>query len=197
MFPLAVVFIYLILKLGFTQSVESLGEYVGYIVEAIMVMVLGFYYRKRLNFKFNFKDEAVKSILPGLIAGFGFYVIARIASIPMPFDFTAIETLVFLLLIGPILEELIFRMALWFPILDLGKRRRYAVVGTSLLFSYAHFHAYWFVPPAFFTFIYYQSFYTILLGFYCAYRLVKINSLASPILVHMGFNLGFFIGSLV
>lgn len=192
--------IYLSIKFLYTQQLDSLGAYAGYVFEFLFVIIVGFYYRKRLNFKCDLSKELKVSFLPALVAGCLVFLLANPLQIPIPFDLNSGETILFLLFVGPILEEFIFRMALWHPIADISKKWNVqgasaALVVTSLLFSYAHFHSYWFVPEQFYPFIYYQTAYVIPLAFYCGYRMLKTGSLVSPIAVHMGFNLGFFIGS--
>jgi membrane protease YdiL (CAAX protease family) len=195
--PIAILFLclYIIVKFCFTQQLDSLGVYASYTFEAVFVTLVAFYYRKRLSFKFNWKDELKLSFTPALVLGFIVFLLARPLGISIPFDLRSKETILFLLFIGPVLEEFIFRMALWQPLMDLFKKQNVTLIITTLIFSYAHFHSYWFVPAQIFPFIYYQSTYVIFLALYCGYRLIKTNSMISPIAVHMGFNLGFFLGS--
>jgi membrane protease YdiL (CAAX protease family) len=64
---------------------------------------------------------------------------------------------------------------------------------SSLIFSYSHLHAIWFVPPEYDKFILYQTAYTLPLAFACAYVLRRQRSLLSSVAVHAAFNFGFFL----
>lgn len=196
-FAILILGIYILVKYCFTQQLDSIGAYTAYIFEAAFVLIVGLYYRKRIGFHFRFLTELKMSFIPALIVGFIVFLLAKPLNISIPFDLKSSETVLFLLVIAPILEEFIFRMALWQPLVDIFKKPNYALIITSLVFAYAHFHSYWFVPEQFYPFIYYQSLYVIPLALYCGYRLMKTGSIVSPIAVHLGFNLGFFLGSLI
>lgn len=189
--------LYVIVKFCLTQQLDSLGAYAAYTFEAIFVTAIAIYYRKRISFKFNFLSELKFSFIPAFVIGCIVFLLAKPLNIQIPFDLRAGETILFLVLIGPILEEFIFRLALWQPIFDISKKQSVTLALTTLIFSYSHFHAYWFVPEQIYPFIYYQASYVVPLALYCGYRLIKTNSMASPIAVHMGFNIGFFLGSFV
>ncbi|MCB0349385.1 MAG: CPBP family intramembrane metalloprotease, partial [Bdellovibrionales bacterium] len=76
------------------------------------------------------------------------------------------------------------------------KNLKLAWVGTSVLFSYSHFHAFWFIAPDIKAFIYYQTVYTLGLGLACGYAVYKHKSLGGAMLIHGLFNLGFYVGAL-
>ena len=55
--------------------------------------------------------------------------------------------------------------------------------------------AYFAVPDEFKNFVMYQTVYVIVLGLAAGYRRLKANSVLAAILIHFGFNLGFYIAS--
>lgn len=98
-----------------------------------------------------------------------------------------------LLIIAPFLEELVFR-GLFF---GLGEKAQLSskvnVLYNSILFSISHAPAIWIISPEFHTFIIFQMFYTLGLGFICAQSRYKSQGLGEPILLHFIFNLVFYI----
>lgn len=191
---------YVILRFGLSQQIDALGSYASYAIESAFVIAVGFIYRDRIRLGTSIFSETTKSFVPALILGFTIGFGLNPLGLSAPFDFSAAGSISLLVLFGPILEELIFRMALWHPLLDLsqiGESKQHKLIpalGTSALFSYAHFHVYWILPPGEIrSFVIYQTIYVLSLAAVCAYRLIQTNSILSPMAVHIGFNLGFFI----
>ena len=94
-------------------------------------------------------------------------------------------------------EELVFRLALWEPLKALLPSKNFVLVTSALLFSVGHLIALWAVPAEYKAFVLVQTFYVILLGLGAGYRKLKTESVLSAILVHFGFNLGFYLVSFV
>lgn len=189
--------LYLVIRFIFTVQLDSFGPYSSYIFETIDVglafalagrTVIGYWRVSRL---------VLVAATGSLVMGFAIFRSAGLAGIAIPFDLNGGETLVFLLLVAPVLEELIFRFFLWQPIEALAKNSFVAWLATSLIFSYAHLHAIWNVPSSIHPFIAYQTVYTLFLGLGCGYFVFRGRSLAGAIAVHFAFNLGFYLASLV
>jgi membrane protease YdiL (CAAX protease family) len=188
--------VYLIVRLGFTQQLEAFGLYTPYIFEVICVAIsFALVGAPSLSF-FKLQKAAAWGMVAALFAGFASFKGAGGLGIQIPFDLSGTETIFFLLLVAPVLEELIFRFMLWQPIRNLVGCRLVALIATSVLFSYAHFHALWSVPVEIHPFIYYQTAYTLVLGLACGYYVYRYSSVTSAVFVHFGFNLGFWLGSL-
>lgn len=184
---------YLVIRFGFTTQLDALGNYGSYIFEVICVSVaIGLFGKKIFSTVKIFKSVSYGMII-GLGAGFGIFKLAGVLSIAIPFDLKGTETVLFLLVVAPILEEAIFRFLVWQPIQYISQRPIIALVSTSLIFSYSHLHAIWFVPPEVHKFIIYQTVYTFLLGLTCGYYVYRYSSLACAILIHFAFNLGFYL----
>lgn len=112
----------------------------------------------------------------------------------VPFELSGGETIFFLLVVAPVLEEGLFRFLLWTPIARMNGGA--ALVVTSVLFSYSHYHAIAFVPADYHAFIYFQTIYTFILALGCGAMMLKHRSLSGAVLMHFMFNLGFYAGSL-
>ncbi len=188
--------IYLIIRFAFTQWLDTLGAYASYGFEVVDVSIAGFLAGHTFLKYFKITRPMLICSVGSLIAGFAIFRIAGFAGIQIPFDLRGTETLMFLLLVAPILEELIFRFFLWQPIEWLGRKPIIAWVVTSLMFSYSHLHSIWFVPKEIHTFIVYQTIYTLFLGLACGFFIFRNKSVAGAILIHFAFNLGFYLGSL-
>jgi len=193
---LLVAIIYLMVRFAFTRQLDELGPYASYILEAVVcaICVLLFGVKKFVGL-FPIKRLDLKLTALSLVSGLAVYKAAYALEIPIAFQMQALETIVFLLVVAPILEELIFRFVLWQPIARFTKSPVAALVATALLFSYAHLHAIWFVPPEFHAFVYYQTTYTLFLGLLCGFSLYKSNSLLSSMVLHFSFNLGFYLAT--
>lgn len=195
--PIFILAFYGVVRFGLTQWLDSFGEYASYIFETAFVSLVGFYYRDRLKLSLNLSKELLGGFAPAVLLGGISFLCTKPLGLIVPFDLRSNETILFLLLIGPILEEMIFRMALWESVVDLTRSiSPYAILPVSvLIFSYAHFHAYWFVPEQIRPFVIYQALYVMPLAAYSGYRKFRTGSISPAILVHVGFNAGFFAAS--
>lgn len=188
--------LYLVIRFGFTKQLDSLGNYGSYIFEVLCVSVALALFGKNIFSSLKVSKSAFYGMVIALGAGFGIFKTASVLKIAIPFDLKGTETLLFLLVVAPILEESIFRFLVWQPIQYISQRPIVALVATSLIFSYSHLHAIWFVPPEIHNFIIYQTGYTLLLGLACGFYIYRHSSLASAILIHFAFNLGFYLASM-
>lgn len=187
--------LYLLIRFILPQTLDALGGYASYYFEIALVGIATLFTGKSFLRLFQTREWNFLRTLGAGLAGFAVYRLAVYSDIAIPFDLRAKETIVLLLVVAPLLEELIFRFFLWQPIAWLTNQPILAWFFTSLLFSYAHFHAYWFAPPELYKFVLYQTLYTLPLGFACGYCLFQYRSLRGAMLVHLGFNLGFFVAS--
>lgn len=185
--------VYLIVRFFLTPQLDDFGPYGSYYFEAFcVIMAIGLFGNQ--VFTFLTPTTAVIFGSPiAIVVGFLIFKSARLTGIQIPFEFKNKETLLFLLVIAPILEEGIFRFFLWQPIQLLSGSRLTALIITSSLFSYSHLHALWFVPFEMHNFIMYQSVYTFFLGIACGLYVYRYSSLTSAILIHFAFNLGFYL----
>lgn len=188
--------VYLVIRFGFTTQLDALGTYASYIFETICLLFATLLLGKKTLTALKTPKATLYGFIVALIAGFSIFKVAVLFGIGIPFDLSGSETILFLLVIAPILEESIFRLFLWEPLQSLTGRPLFVLLVTSVLFSYSHLHAIWFVPVEMQNFVIYQTAYTLVLGIGCGYFMYRYYSLAGAILIHFGFNLGFFISSL-
>lgn len=191
---IGIILFYLISRLALDSFWQQVSPYYAYAFEVIFVFAVGIIYKRQLRWKI----QIIENLLPIMIAilgGFAIYKLAPFSGISIPFDLNATETICLLLIVAPILEEAIFRMALWEPMEKIFKKQSTTLIGSSILFSLGHFIALWTVPEQFRAFVLYQTLYVILLGLGAGWRRLVTGSVVPAILVHFGFNFGFFIAS--
>lgn len=183
---------YLSVRFGAAKQLDAMGAYTSYLFEIGLVGFAVLLLRPRLTLRPLLKPMTLLISFASLAAGFAVLKIARLGAIAVPMNVNDKETVIFLLAVAPVLEELIFRFMLFKPI-ERVWNAKVAVVATSLLFSYSHLHAIWFVPPEYDKFIIFQAIYTLPLAFACGWMIRRQKSLLSSMLVHAMFNLGFFL----
>ena len=174
---------------------RSISEYYSYAFEvAFVVAAYGVFRRRVVLWKCPGRGDVLGTVL-ALLGGGAVFKAAAPLGAPIPFDLSARETLFLLLVVAPILEELIFRMALWEAFRSFLKSERQVLAVTTFLFALGHFAAYWFVPAQFHHFVLYQTSYVLLLGCFAGWRRMKADAVVAGVWVHFGFNLGFFLAS--
>jgi membrane protease YdiL (CAAX protease family) len=185
---------YILIRFFFTTWLDTIFDYSSFTFEIILVAIVAVLFKKEFLGLWRLNKKHAIFAGAALLSGFVIYKLAGVFQIPIPFDVTGKNVWFFLLLLGPILEELIFRFFVWQP---LRQRPRFALAFTSLLFAFSHFHAFWFVSPDIRSFVYYQTFYTLGLGLACGYMIYRYRSLAAAMLLHLGFNLGFYLAAIL
>jgi hypothetical protein len=179
------------------NRLESLIPNSGYFLDLIYIGLSAFLLggsslRNAVTYRGLYFFATIFAIASGAVISF----IAPNLGLIIPFDLKDPFTILMLLLLGPILEEWIFRYATQQGIKKIFHSRIISIVLSSFLFSIAHFVAYFSVPTEFQSFVIYQTIYTLLLGFGCGYAVIKNEgSIINAILIHMGFNFGFFLGA--
>jgi membrane protease YdiL (CAAX protease family) len=188
-------FLALVFYLGeiiFRGQIEAVSMYGIYFFEALWVLAVYFVFRKIswLN-----REKIIPSlvlIFVTAVLGASVHVLATINDILIPFDLDNAETILFLILLGPVLEEFVFRYGFWSIFESLIKSRWILILITAVLFSFSHFQLISEFPPEIHGFIHYQSAYTFVLGVFCGY-LRAYSGLSIAITAHILFNLGFYL----
>lgn len=193
---LALLFTFFIIRYGFEHRLDILGAYSTYTFELLFVALIGWIYRRKLKFSIPSPVETFLDLSVGIGFGFTVYKLSKPLSLVIPFDFKSNETLLFLLLLGPLLEELLFRMAIWEPLSEIFGGLTVLLV-TSVIFSYSHFDAWWSVPEQLRSFVLYQTLYVFFLALYCGWRRMKSGNFIPAVLSHASFNFGFYVGFLL
>lgn len=184
---------YLVVRFFFASSLDAIGPYTSYAFELLLIGAACFLTRRQISVYFTVSQRAIVTSLLALPAGYLVYEAASPLGLFIPFQLDGIETVFFLLVVAPFVEEFLFRYFIWRPLETLVHPVA-AYVITTLLFAFSHFYAFWFVGEDFRGFIYYQTAYTFFLALACGYSMFRKHSLLGAILIHFFFNLGFYFG---
>lgn len=192
---LAALFTYIAFHFLLPLKFAFLDGYGSYAFEIVFVAVLLYFARGRFRLWAPVKGPYAIEVSMALIFGMLTLQICNWFAIPNPFDLNDPQLLFFLLIVGPILEELLFRQVLWFVFEDLFKSAKSAWIATAIFFSFGHFYAYLSVPEEFKPFVLYQSIYTLILAFWWGHRYLKYRAYAPVLILHFTYNFGFYLGS--
>jgi membrane protease YdiL (CAAX protease family) len=165
---------------------------ISYIFDIIFVTVILAILKKRnLVGRLDIKGFSVRLLATLSIA---ILCVGLTKIIPLNAPFKYIEFLfIQILILAPIIEELVFRAAI-FEICENAKlNKQVTVLFNAILFSISHIPALWFLPVEFHSFIGFQLFYTLILGWVCAKSRLKTGGVVEPMLLHFVFNLVFYI----
>jgi hypothetical protein len=179
---------------------QPFGPYAPYALEVLWVGVSALWLA---NFFKREPSQSVPSPVSSLGLGLGFLLSGATIrwgcgplELLVPFDLQSGETIVFLLLVAPVLEESLYR-GTWMEGMRAFVQRPWILLLTSaVLFSFSHLRVLGSVPADFRPFIEYQAAYTFLLGAACAAVRLRVG-LVAAIGMHFCFNLGFFLASRV
>lgn len=168
--------------------------FIPYYYEVTYVIVAFGLFSKKLEFKVDFSKYG-KGFLGSLVAGALTILLAKGLNTELPFAMDNTFVLFFLVLVGPLLEELVFRFALWHGIESITKCKRGTLFLTSVIFALAHFKSVLMVSAPYMTFISFQFIYILLVSFWWGERYIQSKSISVPVIYHIMFNLGFGIGA--
>lgn len=187
---------YLIVEFGFGHVLDQWHAWaryafeIGFAAAAIVLQSL------RVQFRFPFDKRYAAQLPLALLGGTTAYAACAWLDFNIPFDFTNAKELTLFLLLGPVIEELVYRQAL-FPAMERLYRERWpALLANAALFAYSHFYAYFFVPEEFRPFILGQSAYAFLAGLWWARTFQRTRSVTASTALHVVFNFGFYLGVL-
>jgi membrane protease YdiL (CAAX protease family) len=193
---LSLLIVFIVLRTSVDIYQINISETVLYALEVFYVSVVYFIYRKEVRIISALrKKDGITSLL---FCVFGFFVFkaSSILGISIPLDLRSSETIFLLLIVAPLLEEFIYRLAFWKSLEEISSNKVFLVLITSLLFSIGHFTAYFFVPAEFKPFIVYQTVYVFWLALLLGTIRASTQAISTPVLFHFLFNLGFLLGSL-
>ncbi|OFZ47644.1 MAG: hypothetical protein A2381_09490 [Bdellovibrionales bacterium RIFOXYB1_FULL_37_110] len=193
---LILVTFYFIIRFSFDFFGIELPSYGGYFIDLIAIFLVILINLKSFFAKPIWKFSLIFYTLANLFLGIGIFQIGKFLNYLPPFDFNSLELLVFLLLIGPVLEELLFRFAVWEALKE-WIASRYIVLISSMLFSLFHFTVIFNADPSYRGFICYQTIYVFGISLLWGYLRQKSGSWVCPLVAHFLFNLGFYLGTFV
>jgi membrane protease YdiL (CAAX protease family) len=176
----------------FSYYTDSFTEYFEWIFALLSVAI--FWQELKLKIKLNafFFIHLTLSVVSGLLI----YFLTLKLNYATPYELGSFWSLTKIIVIGPLIHELIFRFSLWVPLKRiLHNNVKYLIVLSSLIYSFDMLNSIFYRPQSMHGFIYFQSVYTFFLAAWWAWSYIKKNSLLMPILMHIGFNFGFYFGS--
>ena len=172
------------------KSVNAFWPYTSYLVDICAVVGFIILFKKRPNFRISYSVEHIMALMLG---GVTIFFIFLMPQINIPFDFKSYETIIFLCLVAPILEELVFRFMIIEGLNTKIKNIYLLTTLSALIFSLVHLQAYTVVNPIYKSFVIYQATYTFLLGLWWAFAYLKSRNLYHVMAMHMLFNFGFWL----
>lgn len=186
---------YIIFGIFYDDLFLRFHPYGNYIFDLSFVIFFLIKMSSEIHFKGGWGKSSFIQYGLSLISGFLVYKAALHFKIAIPFDLKGTEVLLFLLIIGPILEEFIFRFCILYLLRTISSSKFLIILFSSLLFSLSHFVAYFDVPKSIGIFVIYQSAYTFLIAIWWGYSYIKSKSLTIPCFLHIFFNFGFYLAS--
>jgi membrane protease YdiL (CAAX protease family) len=189
-----VLLLFVVGRLGGDAWFRSLSGYQSYYVEIAFIVAVSVLFHQRLKYRFGW-DRLLPTLLAlNAVAGFLFCWGADALGLAVPFDAESSSFIFLLVIVGPFIEEALFRHALWAPKEVLLRSRPVIWVTSAVLFSLMHLQAYSAVPESVRGFVAYQAFYTFLAGLFWAWARSRYGTFWVPFLLHAMFNAGFGIG---
>ena len=186
------ILVFISVEFIFRFQIEKITGFSIYLFEVLWVLAILLIYR---SFEWFSKKKILRWLTIALLAGvLGAWVqlYAFHSGITIPFDYENKDTLLLLLLVGPLQEEFVFRLGLWKVFSDLIANKWILILITTLFFSYSHYDMIAVLPASMHDFIKFQAKYTFLLGIICGYLRWNFG-MAATILAHLLFNLGFWL----
>ena len=188
--------LYVAIRFVWPQLLDEIHPFASYAFEVLFSASVLLFFIRQEKTRPKFSPLLPLHTISAGVVGFLCFRFAGWRGIEVPFDLAGRATLVLLLAVGPALEELLFRGALWRLVQNIRNDQFTPWLGTSAAFAFSHFAAWWTVPPAWRGFILFQTLYTLGLGLYCGHFRRITGGMGVPVLVHALFNLGFYLGSL-
>ncbi len=185
-------FLFYVLVRYYLLDLLSLPSYSSLLFEVLFALTCIIIYWEGIDFINFFFDKRLFFIY--FLLGGICLATARFNQWSIPFDFQEPSLFFHMVLLGPVVEELLFRLGFWKLIENMPLRFKYDhIILTSLFFSASHFYAYYLVPDNFKTFVLFQTLYTLFIGVMWALDFYQRRSYTTLVALHMSFNLGFFL----
>lgn len=138
------------------------------------------------------KGAMLRVLIIGILATL-FCMVSIYTRLESPFKY--LDHLAFkLLVLAPFFEEIVFRGAFFDLLAKIPKiTDKVKLFLNAILFSGSHAAALFVIPKEYFSFVYYQLFYTLVLGWLCAKSRERSKGLLEPMVIHFIFNLIFYL----
>ena len=164
----------------------------SYLFDLVFILSV-FAWNKKLIFfgEMKFQSFLARLAMTFLLAIGCLFVLIN-SQIQTPFKYVD-HLILQMLILAPLIEEFVYRESFFVILKRLTPNKNFALILNSLLFGLSHISGIFLLPAEFHTFIYAQVIYTIPLGWICAKARDRTDGIAEPIVLHLLFNLLFYI----
>lgn len=194
---IALILFFLLAEYVFSDQLLVLHPYGLYGFEIAFALLGCFLFRADSKISIRFDRKLVVQASVFLVSGLLVYFGSTLFGFSNPIDGHDQLMLVLLLVYAPIVEEILFRLAIWGAVKRIYDRSWLKIGVTAALFSFAHFYSYFYIEDAYKPFVIYQTAYTFGLAVFLGRAREKTGSVLYSILFHFLFNLGFTIAGLM
>lgn len=163
------------------------------IFEAIFALGVMAWLKNDWKWQLGHKRSLALECLGAALLGFVVFAMLTPLGILFPLDLSLRVILILLLVVAPILEELLYRGAIWLLILRVTQSPRITWILTSVIFALAHGYAYFSLPDEIKSFVIFQTGYTFLIALWFGFSMWRRGGFGSSLFLHFFFNLGFYL----
>jgi len=164
---------------------------IEYIFDIVFVVSIYFLLKKKVSKELPDPQIFVIKVVVVAIIAFACIKTSQWIGLISPFKYVD-QIFIQLLILAPIIEELVFRGAFYLVSERYHNNKKFILFANSILFSLSHAPAFFVLPVEFHSFIWFQLFYTLILGWICTNSRMRTGSLIEPISLHFVFNLIFY-----
>lgn len=188
--------VYLIIRVFVDSIWDSLPIFAPYLFDLIYFSSCFYLYKSNWNFSKQVSRNEKLEITLSFLLGFITLYSGELLGFSPPFEFHSFTVALLLIFIGPILEELIFRFSFVSALKNMHGNKYFLMITSAILFSLAHYWSIFSIPQQFKGFVYYQTFYTLIIGLWWGYNYLKYNNMFNSVFLHIAFNFGFYLGGI-
>jgi hypothetical protein len=177
-------------------ALDSVSPYAIYGFQALFGLIILLIYR---NWQWKIKSlsfAAGVALFFAFAAGFSVVEACEVLHYAIPVSFKDPETVLWLLVLSPVLEEWVFRGALWKLFERITGSPWPAFLLTAIASSYSHYAAISSLDPKYAPFLRFQAIFILGLGLICGGLRLQFGWFAAAI-AHVVFNFGFWLGAIL
>ncbi len=183
---------YLLVEYVLFSRLQGLFGYSPYLFNVFWVSLV----LMTFNNFFLFKKEKLFLGAVLILASGGLGVLVQLVAaskgMMIPYVLNSLGSILFLFLIGPVIEEFVFRVALWKVFEVFIKNKWMLIFITTAFYAYSNFRLFHYFPSNLREFFYFQYQYMFISGLLFGYVRTS-NGFVPAIFAHFMFNLGFWL----
>ena len=182
---------YVAIRFLLGNRILAFNPYATYFFDTAFIVFISLIYKKDIPYKIYRNKIQLVEFPVIFIFGMAIFMLSQIFNWDIPVNFRHTESIIFLIIISPILEELLFRQSFIHIFKNILNNPWYIIITTALLFSLSHYYTNALNYPGTRQFIIFQTVYTFGLGIWLGWRYLKTKSILHVIILHFFLNLGF------